>query len=79
MLCVINMLPLYRIKEIALGREREKIEKKKYGEKLQCLQDQYQWEQKMEREKQAKQKSDLMHAHRVGSQQHTFSSWKLLL
>ncbi len=48
-------------------RERERMENKKDGEESQRLQELYQWEQRMEEERQAKQKRDRMQAHLVGS------------
>lgn len=50
-----------------LVREQEAMENKKDGEEIQRLKEQYQWEQRMEEEKQARQKKDLMQAHLVGS------------
>ncbi|XP_034740944.1 coiled-coil domain-containing protein 173 isoform X2 [Etheostoma cragini] len=52
-----------QVKENKLLRERQKIENKKDGEETQRLQELYQWEQRMEEERQAKLKRDLMHAH----------------
>ncbi|XP_031153852.1 coiled-coil domain-containing protein 173 isoform X2 [Sander lucioperca] len=52
-----------QVKENELLREREKIENKKDGEETQRLQELYQWEQRMEEEREAKLKRDLMHAH----------------
>ncbi|KAI3356228.1 hypothetical protein L3Q82_017472, partial [Scortum barcoo] len=46
-----------------LAREREKIENRKDGEESQRLHELYHWEQRMEEERQAKQKKDLMQAH----------------
>lgn len=57
----------FRIKENELLRERQKIENKKDGEKVQRVKELYQWEERMEKERQAKQKRDLMQAHLVGS------------
>lgn len=54
-------------------REQEKMEEKKDGENMQRLQEQYQWEQRMEKERQAEQKRDLMQAHLVGFLQHRLS------
>lgn len=54
-------------------REREKMEEKKDGENMQRLQEQYQWEQRIEKERQAEQKRDLMQAYLVGSLQHRLS------
>ncbi|XP_061649607.1 cilia- and flagella- associated protein 210 isoform X2 [Phyllopteryx taeniolatus] len=51
-----------QIKENQLERERRKNETKKDGEEIQWLQELHQWEQKMEEEAQAKQKSDFMQA-----------------
>ncbi|XP_070771204.1 cilia- and flagella- associated protein 210 [Enoplosus armatus] len=53
----------HHIKENELVREREKIENKKDGEETQHLQELYQWGQRMEEERQAKQKRNLMQAH----------------
>ncbi|TMS06208.1 Coiled-coil domain-containing protein 173 [Larimichthys crocea] len=53
----------HRIKENLLVREQEAMENKKDGEEIQRLKEQYQWEQRMEEEKQARQKKDLMQAH----------------
>lgn len=53
-------------------RERQKIENKKDGEESQRLQELYQWGQRMEEERQAKQKRDLMQAHLVGTWQHRY-------
>ncbi|XP_045909561.1 coiled-coil domain-containing protein 173 [Micropterus dolomieu] len=44
-------------------RERQKIENKKDGEETQRLQELFQWEQRMEEERQAQQKRNLMQAH----------------
>ncbi|XP_078117974.1 cilia- and flagella- associated protein 210 [Sander vitreus] len=52
-----------QVKENELLRERQKIENKKDGEETQRLQELYQWEQRMEEEREAKLKRDLMHAH----------------
>lgn len=57
----------FRIKENELLREQQKIENKKDGEKIQRVKELYQWEERMEKERQAKQKRDLMQAHLVGS------------
>lgn len=57
----------FRIKENELLRERQKIENKKDGEKIQRVKELYQWEERMEKERQAKQKRDFMQAHLVGS------------
>lgn len=46
-------------------REQEKMEEKKDGENMQRLLVQHQWEQRMEKERQAEQKRDLMQAHMV--------------
>lgn len=46
-------------------RERQKKEIKKDREEIQRLQELYQWEQRMEEERQAEQKRNLMHAHLV--------------
>ncbi|XP_061548003.1 cilia- and flagella- associated protein 210 [Phycodurus eques] len=51
-----------QIKENQLERERRKNETKKDGDEIQWLQELHQWEQKMEEEAQAKQKSDFMQA-----------------
>lgn len=48
-------------------REQQKIENKKDGEEIQHLKELYQLEQRMEKDRQAKQKRDLMQAHLVGS------------
>ncbi|XP_051259642.1 cilia- and flagella- associated protein 210 [Dicentrarchus labrax] len=52
-----------QIKEHETARERQVIENKKDGEETQHLKELYQWEQRMEEERQAKQKRDLMQAH----------------
>lgn len=49
-------------------RERLKAEDKNDGVETQRLQELYQWEQRMNKERQAKEKKDLMEAHLVGSQ-----------
>lgn len=50
-------------------REQKKKENKKEGEEIQQLAQLYQWEQRIERESQVKQRKDLMQAHLVGSEQ----------
>ncbi|XP_029315206.1 coiled-coil domain-containing protein 173 [Cottoperca gobio] len=52
-----------QIKENELVREREKSDNKKDGEETQRLKELYQWEQRMEEERQAKLKRNIMHAH----------------
>ncbi|XP_075896319.1 cilia- and flagella- associated protein 210 [Nelusetta ayraudi] len=52
-----------KFKENELVREQEKMEEKKDGENMQRLLAQHQWEQRMEKERQAEQKRDLMQAH----------------
>ncbi|XP_026232649.1 coiled-coil domain-containing protein 173 isoform X2 [Anabas testudineus] len=52
-----------QIKENEMARERQKAEIKKNGEEIQHLQELYQWEQRMEEERQAEQKRNLMQAH----------------
>ncbi|TDH06906.1 hypothetical protein EPR50_G00118320 [Perca flavescens] len=52
-----------QVKENKLLREQQKIENQKDGEETQGLQELYQWEQRMEEERQAKLKRDIMHAH----------------
>ncbi|XP_059198595.1 cilia- and flagella- associated protein 210 [Centropristis striata] len=52
-----------QMKENELVRERQKIDNKKDGEETQRLQELYQWEQRMEDQRQAKLKRELMHAH----------------
>ncbi|KAF3694880.1 Coiled-coil domain-containing protein 173 [Channa argus] len=52
-----------QIMENELAREREKNETKKDAEEIQCLQGLYQWEQRMETERQAEMKRNLMQAH----------------
>ena len=49
-------------------RERLKVEDKNDGVETQRLQELYQWEQRIKKERQAKEKKDLMEAHLVGSQ-----------
>ncbi|XP_029703249.1 coiled-coil domain-containing protein 173 [Takifugu rubripes] len=44
-------------------KEQQKVESKREGEEIQQLTELYQWEQRMERERQVKQKKDLMQAH----------------
>ncbi|XP_026151094.1 coiled-coil domain-containing protein 173 [Mastacembelus armatus] len=52
-----------QIKENVLAREQQKIENIKEGEEIQHLQELYQWEQRLEEDRQADQKRNLMHAH----------------
>ncbi|XP_035532491.1 coiled-coil domain-containing protein 173 [Morone saxatilis] len=52
-----------QIKEHETVRERQVIENKKDGEETQHLKELYQWEQRMEEERQAKEKRNLMQAH----------------
>ncbi|XP_044071942.1 coiled-coil domain-containing protein 173 [Siniperca chuatsi] len=52
-----------QIKENKLVREQQKIENKKDGEETQRLHELYQWGQRMEEERQAQQKRNLMQAH----------------
>ncbi|XP_022596635.1 coiled-coil domain-containing protein 173 [Seriola dumerili] len=52
-----------QIKVNELARERQKTENKKDGEEIQRLQELYQWEQRMEDERQTEQKRNLMQAH----------------
>uniref|UniRef100_A0A665VHL9 Trichohyalin-plectin-homology domain-containing protein n=2 Tax=Echeneis naucrates TaxID=173247 RepID=A0A665VHL9_ECHNA len=52
-----------QIKEHELAREQEKAENKKDREKIQDLHEIYQWEQRMEEERQVEQKRNLMQAH----------------
>ncbi|KAM9347659.1 cilia- and flagella- associated protein 210 [Symphorus nematophorus] len=52
-----------QIKVNELVREQQEIEKKKDGEESERLKELYQWEQRMEQERQAKQKRNLMQAH----------------
>ncbi|XP_017280047.1 coiled-coil domain-containing protein 173 [Kryptolebias marmoratus] len=52
-----------QMKENELAREQQKLEDKKDGEEIQRLQELHQWERKMESERQANQKRDLMQAH----------------
>ncbi|KAL7384639.1 hypothetical protein ABVT39_006131 [Epinephelus coioides] len=52
-----------QIKDNELVKERQKLEDKKDGEEAQRLQELYQWEQRMEEERQAELKRNLMHAH----------------
>uniref|UniRef100_A0A3Q3BA44 Cilia and flagella associated protein 210 n=1 Tax=Kryptolebias marmoratus TaxID=37003 RepID=A0A3Q3BA44_KRYMA len=54
---------LKNMKENELAREQQKLEDKKDGEEIQRLQELHQWERKMESERQANQKRDLMQAH----------------
>lgn len=60
-----EMIISFRIKENELVREQEKMEEKKDGENMQRLHVQHQWERRMEKERQAEQKRDLMQAHMV--------------
>uniref|UniRef100_A0A3B4WHU9 Cilia and flagella associated protein 210 n=1 Tax=Seriola lalandi dorsalis TaxID=1841481 RepID=A0A3B4WHU9_SERLL len=52
-----------QIKVNEVARERQKTENKKDGEEIQRLQELYQWEQRMEDERQTEQKRNLMQAH----------------
>ncbi|KAM4559053.1 cilia- and flagella- associated protein 210 isoform 2-T2 [Odontesthes bonariensis] len=52
-----------QMNEHELAKEQQKLQNKKEGEEIQCLQELYQWEQRMESEHQASQKRDLMQAH----------------
>ncbi|GAA6231206.1 coiled-coil domain-containing protein 173 isoform X2 [Lates japonicus] len=52
-----------QIKETELLRERQKAENKKDGEEIQRLRELFQWEQRMEEERQTEQKRGLMQAH----------------
>ncbi|XP_049450347.1 protein CFAP210 [Epinephelus fuscoguttatus] len=52
-----------QIKDNELVKERQKLEDKKDGEEAQRLQELYQWEQRMEEERQTELKRNLMHAH----------------
>ncbi|XP_043987391.1 coiled-coil domain-containing protein 173 isoform X3 [Gambusia affinis] len=52
-----------QIKANEFAREQQKLEIKKDGEEIQQLQERYQWEQRMESERQANQKRNLMNAH----------------
>ncbi|XP_042369746.1 coiled-coil domain-containing protein 173-like [Plectropomus leopardus] len=52
-----------QVKENELVRERQKLEDKRDREETQRLQELYQWEQRMEEERQAKLKRNLMHTH----------------
>lgn len=63
------MISFFRIGESKLLKEQQKVESKREGEELQQLTALYQWEQRMERERQVKQKKDLMQAHVVGPTQ----------
>lgn len=63
------MISFFRIGENKLLKEQQKVESKREGEEIQQLTELYQWEQRMERETQVKQKKDLMQAHVVGSKQ----------
>ncbi|XP_029967084.1 coiled-coil domain-containing protein 173 [Salarias fasciatus] len=53
----------HRIRENEAAKEREKLESKKEGEEIQRLQELYQWEHRMESEKQETEKRNLMRAH----------------
>lgn len=64
------MIFFFRFKENELVRGQEKMEEKKEGENMQRLLAQHQWEQRMENERQAEQKRDLMQAHMVEFLQH---------
>lgn len=66
------MIVFFRIRENELVREQEKMEEKKDGENMQRLHVQHQWEQRMEKERQAEQKRDLMQAHMVEFLQRRF-------
>lgn len=63
------LISFFRIGENKLLKEQQKVESKREGEEIQQLTELYQWEQRMERERQVKQKKDLMQAHVVGSKQ----------
>ncbi|TNN03036.1 hypothetical protein fugu_000065 [Takifugu bimaculatus] len=52
-----------QIGENKVLKEQQKVESKREGEEIQQLTELYQWEQRMERERQVKQKKDLMQAH----------------
>uniref|UniRef100_A0A3B4WLV1 Cilia and flagella associated protein 210 n=1 Tax=Seriola lalandi dorsalis TaxID=1841481 RepID=A0A3B4WLV1_SERLL len=52
-----------QIKVNEVARERQKTENKKDGEEIQRLQELYQWEQRMEDERQTEQKRNLMQEH----------------
>nr|XP_046259523.1 coiled-coil domain-containing protein 173 [Scatophagus argus] len=52
-----------QIKENEMIREQLEQENKKHGEEIQRLHELYQWEQRMEEERQSKQKRDLMRSH----------------
>ncbi|XP_032422747.1 coiled-coil domain-containing protein 173 isoform X2 [Xiphophorus hellerii] len=52
-----------QIKANEFAREQQKLEMKKDAEEIQQLQERYQWEQRMESERQANQKRNLMNAH----------------
>ncbi|KAM4731502.1 LOW QUALITY PROTEIN: cilia- and flagella- associated protein 210 [Anableps anableps] len=54
-----------QIKANEFAREQRKLEIKKDAEEIQHLQERYQWEQRMESERQANQRRSLMHAHLV--------------
>lgn len=55
------------------------MENMKDGEEIQRLKELNQWEQKMEEERQAKLKKNLMQAHLVGPQQRRLSSICILI
>lgn len=63
------LISFFRIGENKLQKEQQKVENKREGEEIQQLTELYQWEQRMERERQVKQKKDLMQAQMVGSKQ----------
>lgn len=63
------LISFFRIGENKLLKEQQKVESKREGEEMQQLTELHQWEQRMERERQVKQKSELMQAHVVGSKQ----------
>lgn len=63
---------LLRIKENELAREQEKMEEKKDREEMRRLLVQHQWEQRMEKARQAELKRDLMQAHLVQFLQRSF-------
>ncbi|XP_005815899.1 coiled-coil domain-containing protein 173 isoform X2 [Xiphophorus maculatus] len=52
-----------QIKANEFAREQQKLEMKKDAEETQQLQERYQWERRMESERQANQKRNLMNAH----------------
>lgn len=63
------LISFFRIGENKQLKEQQKVESKREGEEIQQLTELYQWEQWLERERQVKQKKELMQAHVVGSKQ----------